>query len=276
MPELVLLPANLESKYTKLKEVIKSYGSIIIAYSGGVDSSLLSLAGYDVLPESSISVTVSSEFLSGYDLRDAIDTAKKHNFKHRIININVLDNPEVTANTKLRCRFCKQAVIEEIFKIKNELGYNYILDGANLDDSADYRPGQQAAVELGVKSPFVEAGFTKQDIRNLAKFLSLELWNKPAAACLASRIPYNTVITKDILKKIRLSEEFIKNLGYQGFRVRHHGEIARIELVKADISKFILNHSNLIDTALKNIGYSFVTVDLSGYETGSLNKIKDN
>lgn len=266
-----MIMQNLE----KLEEIIKSYESVIVAYSGGVDSTLLACVANKVLKGKSLAVTVNSEFITGSEFREASLVAQEQGLNHRVININVLNYPAITENSSKRCKYCKHKVFSEILKVAQFERYKHVIEGSNLDDLSDYRPGFEAIKELDIKSPFLEAGFTKNDIRNLAAKLNLSNHNKPALACLASRIPYNTKITKEILVQIEKAEEIISGLGFTGFRVRHHQEIARIELDESDIQRF-MSYKDLVDNELKKIGFKFVCLDLKGYSRGSLNSLMDN
>lgn len=264
---------ELEKKTQNLENILKSYKSLIVSFSGGVDSTLLAYTAYKVLGDKSLAVTINSEFLDNYELNNTKKLAKDLGFNHIIIDSSVFNNPEIVENSALRCKFCKKSDAQELIKEAERLDFNVIADGANIDDLKDYRPGFKASKEYGIKSPFIEACFAKADIRKLAKISGLPNWNKPAAACLASRIPYDSIITKKNLKMLEKAENQLRNLGYQGFRVRHHDNIARIELNPENIHNFIVKHRVYIDKAFKEIGYSFVCLDLNGYEIGSMNKL---
>ena len=259
-------------KFSKLRSIIQNYGSAVVAYSGGIDSTLLSYVTHHILAQKSLMVTVKSEFITDQELKEALELAEKYRFNHTILNLNVLDKTQVTKNDPQRCKYCKELIFGQITELAKQKGYQYIFDGSNVDDISDYRPGFEAIKKLGVKSPFIEADFTKSNIRNLAKTLELPIWNKPALACLASRIPYETTITQQNLQQVEQAESCLNELGYSGLRVRHHGKIARIELNQSDIESFITKHSNEINIKLKKLGYNYVCLDLEGYRTGSLNE----
>lgn len=262
---------ELNNKFLKLTDIIKNYGDACVAFSAGIDSTLLSYIVSNTEGINSIIVTVNSDFLSEYELEEAKNLASSFNFNHKIIDINIFDKPEITLNDPLRCKYCKKVVMANIIEFAKSQGIETILDGSNVDDLSDYRPGFEAAKELGIKSPFIEANINKEDIREMAKLLNLQNWNKPASACLASRIPYNTEITKSNLEMVEKAENFIRNLGYKGFRVRHHDKIARIELDIDDINDFIKNHREETDLTLRTLGYTNVCVDLKGYRMSGLN-----
>jgi len=270
MFEEVKLEKELQKKFLRLHEIIKNSQSAVVAFSSGVDSTLLAFITHQLLAEKSLAVTINSEFFAASELKDATELAEKLGFNHTIISLSVLDNEQVYRNDPLRCKYCKEAVFGEIVKIAEKNGFRHIFDGANIDDIADYRPGFEATRKY-VISPFIEANLTKYEIRLLSKVLNLPNWNKPALACLASRIPYGTVIIGDILEKIQKAESELTKLGYEGFRVRHHGDLARIELDIKDFDSFISDHREQIDSKLKKMGYNYVCLDLKGYRTGSLN-----
>ncbi len=262
---------ELKQKLYNLSELLKTCEKALTAFSGGIDSTLLSFLATQILGKNALIVTVNSEFLAKRELSEACSLAKELGFNHKIIDFNILNNPDVKANSPLRCKFCKETIIANLRKTADEYGIENIIEGSNIDDLEDYRPGFEAVKEMNVKSPFIEAGFTKQDIREASKAFGLSNWNKPASACLASRIPYGTEISQEMLKQIEEAELFIENLGYRGFRVRHLGETAKIELDKADISKFVSENLDTVTIKLNNIGFKSVCVDLEGYRTGSLN-----
>lgn len=258
--------------FLRLKEIIKSYNSALVAYSGGVDSTLLAYLSHHILAQKFLAVTVNSEFIPAQELAEAKNLAKELNLSHQVINISVLDKTDVIENSPLRCKYCKKFVFRELTRIAEAKGLENIFDGSNMDDIKDYRPGFEAIKGLKVKSPFIKADFTKSDIRNLAKAFNISNWNKPSLACLASRIPYDIHITGEILQKVEKSENYLQKLGYKGFRVRHHDKIARIELNPIDFET-ILENRKIIDTKFKELGYSYVCLDLKGYRTGSLNEV---
>jgi len=269
------LNKNLLDKFLKLKEIIINSESAAVAYSGGVDSTLLSFLSHNILAQKSLIITVNSEFISECEFNKAKFIAEKYGFNYKIIDLSVFNNLKIIENNPKRCKFCKETVFKEIIALAKEDNIKNIFDGSNINDLEDYRPGFEAIKELQIRSPFIEANISKSEIRGISGAFDIPNWNKPALACLASRIPYNTVITLESLKKVEKAEEYLNNLGYYGCRVRHHDLIARIVLANKDIEKFIFHHKDIVDKKLKEIGYTYVCIDLKGYKTGSLNALID-
>jgi len=266
-----------QEKYNKLKTELKSLGSALVAFSGGVDSTFLLKAAIDVLGEKVIAVTAKSLSFPERELLKAVEIAKILKVKHIIIESSELKNPAYKKNDLNRCYYCKSALFEELKKIALKEKLNFILDGQNYDDIGDYRPGAKAADEAGVKSPLKESSMTKNDIRVLSKALGLPNWDSPSFACLASRIPYGTEIDNDIITKIDFLENFLLNLGFIQVRVRHHEKIARIEVAEEEMSKFDNADTRMqIVSEFKKQGYLYITLDLEGYKTGSMNKVLDS
>lgn len=258
--------------YEKLKTILRSCGQAAVAYSGGVDSTFLAKVGHDVLGANCVAITVSSAFLPKSELDLAQATAQAIGIAHHVIAEDALE-PGVMENPPDRCYHCKKIEFGQIQRKAAELGIARVLDGSNADDLADYRPGRRALKELGISSPLCEAGLTKAEIRKHSQALGLPTWDKPAAACLASRIPYGERITADKLRRIERSEDFLRELGFVRFRVRSHADLARIEVVPEERSKFRdLETMDRIAKALKSFGFLYVAVDLEGYRTGSLNE----
>ncbi|MEI7615893.1 MAG: ATP-dependent sacrificial sulfur transferase LarE [Actinomycetota bacterium] len=266
-----------EEKYNKLKTELKSLGSALVAFSGGVDSTFLLKAAIDVLGEKVIAVTAKSLSFPERELREAVEIAKILKVKHIIIESSELKNPAYKKNDLNRCYYCKSALFEELKKIALKEELNFILDGQNYDDIGDYRPGAKAAVEAGVRSPLKESSMTKNDIRVLSKALGLPNWDRPSFACLASRIPYGTEIDNDTIAKIDILENFLLSLGFTQVRVRHHEKIARIEVTEEEMSKFDNADTRMqIVSEFKKQGYLYIALDLEGYKTGSMNKVLDS
>jgi uncharacterized protein len=261
---------ELKDKFTKLIKIIESYESVCVAYSAGVDSTLLSYIINNFFKKNPLIITANSVFLSKYEQNEAVKIAKMLGFNHKIVDIDILNNQKIKNNCILRCKYCKKHIMTSIIEYTKKQNLTYIIDGSNIDDLDDYRPGFEAIKELGIKSPFIEANINKQDIRKMADHFKLPNKDKPASACLASRIPYNTAITMEILERVEKSEDFIRYLGYSGFRVRHHDKIAKIELIPEDINNFIINHREKVDKALKQLGYTNVCIDLKGYTPAGL------
>lgn len=222
-------------KYARLKEILGQYESLLVAYSGGVDSSLLLKAAHDALKDKVLAVIATSPTYPREEEKDAVAFADIIGVKHRIIHTKEFEDENFISNPPERCYYCKKELFSELTSIARKEGFKFIADGSNVSDLSDFRPGTNASREFGIKSPLKEAGFTKDDIRELSNELKLPYWNKPALACLASRIPYGTRITPEILKKIDEGEKFLKGLGLKQVRVRHHGNLARIEVEQEDI-----------------------------------------
>ena len=245
--------------------------SVLIAYSGGVDSTLLLKVAKDILKEKVLAVTADSLTYPSSELKAAKKMTERLKVGHIIIKTKELSDPNFSHNPQDRCYWCKRELFSQLSAIAKKNGMSYIIDGTNYDDRRDFRPGRRAAREFGVRSPLAEVRLTKREIRQLSKELSLSTWDKPAFACLASRFPYGTKITRKNLKKIDRAEEFLRGLGIKGsLRVRHYGSMARIEVLKENFSK-LLKLRDKITSKFKDLGYTYVTLDLEGYRTGSMN-----
>ncbi|AJG99846.1 adenine nucleotide alpha hydrolase [Clostridium beijerinckii] len=263
----------LQEKYKLLKDIIRKRGSAAIAFSGGVDSTFLLKVTKEVLGDNLLAITATSSTYPKRELNEAIKYAEDIQVKHVIISSEELEIEGFASNPKNRCYYCKKELYTKINNIALNNGISYVFDGSNLDDTGDYRPGMQAAKELDVISPLKEAGLTKNDIRELSKSLGLPTWNKPSFACLSSRFPYGNKITLSKLNMVDKAEQLLLDIGITQVRVRHHGEIARIEVDPSEREKFfnidIMNH---IGNELRKIGFTYVTLDLLGYRTGSMNE----
>ena len=262
----------LEEKLESLKEILRSLESVVIAYSGGVDSTLLSKVAFDVLGDNALAITARSETYPRSELEDAIKLAKKIGIRHETIASEELDIPEFSDNPVNRCYYCKKELLTKLKGIAKERGFKHVVEGANFDDLDDYRPGMEAVAELDVRSPLKEAKLTKADIRELSKRLGLPTWDKPSFACLSSRFPYGTKITREKLKAVGEAEMFLKTFGVRQLRVRHHDRIARIEVTEEDMG-LLLQNRDQITKKLKELGFTYVTMDLQGYRTGSMNEV---
>ncbi len=265
---------QLQEKFQLLKDNIKKRGSAAVAYSGGVDSTFLIKVVHDVLGDNMIAVTATSSTYPERELKEAIQYAKTIGVKHVIISSEELDIEGFASNPINRCYFCKKELFSKISAIAKENQMNYVFDGSNINDDGDYRPGMQAARELEVISPLKEAQLTKEDIRVLSKELGLTTWDKPAFACLSSRFPYGNNITAPKLKMVDEAEQYLLDLGIRQLRVRHHGEIARIEVAPEEREKFFnMEIMDKIGEKFKQIGFAYVALDILGYRTGSMNEV---
>lgn len=265
---------QLQEKFQLLKDNIKKRGSAAVAYSGGVDSTFLIKVAHDVLGDNMIAVTATSSTYPERELKEAIQYAKTIGVKHLIISSEELDIEGFASNPVNRCYFCKKELFSKINNIAKENHIDYVFDGSNINDEGDYRPGMQAARELEVVSPLREAQLTKEDIRVLSKELGLPTWDKPAYACLSSRFPYGNNITAPKLKMVDEAEQYLLDLGIRQVRVRHHGEIARIEVAPEEREKFFdVKLMDQIGERFKKIGFAYTALDILGYRTGSMNEV---
>lgn len=266
-----MMNPSLEKKYTALKETINSFDSAIIALSGGIDSSLVAFVAGQQLGDKALAITSGSESLKQADLALAKEITSEWGLPHRIIRTREIDNAQYVKNPVNRCYFCKSTLYADLDAIAQKEGYSYVLNGTNKDDMGDHRPGLKAADEHNVKSPLLMCDFSKQDIRVLADYLQLRNAKKPAAACLSSRVPYGTSISAEILGQIEQAEQVLADLGFTQFRVRHHSDIARLE-VPVDEFPMVLQFRDEIERKLKTLGYQYVSLDLKGFRSGSLNE----
>jgi uncharacterized protein len=262
-------------KIEKLKKILKRTESAVVAFSGGVDSSFLLKIAKDALPkESLLAVTAVSETYTRTELKQAKRFAKDLGVEHKIIRTNELKDKSFTKNPVNRCYYCKKELFKKLDRIKKENGFSCILDASNIDDIKDYRPGSKAKKEFGVRSPLIEASFSKSDVRKFSRRLKLNTANMPSMACLASRFPYGQRIDKEVLRRVEAAEDYIKKHGISQVRVRCHSNVARIEIEKEDIKKFVnKNFCDKITKRLRQLGFKYITLDLEGYRTGSLNEV---
>lgn len=263
----------MNEKLTKLKEILKGYESAVIGFSGGLDSTFLAAVAQEVLGEKAMVVTSISPSLPSQDRRDVEEAVKVLGLRHRFIETHELEDEHYVANPDNRCFFCKDELFRQLSVLAKKEGYAVVLDGFNADDTRDFRPGRKAGEEWNIKSPLLEAGLTKPEIRDLARERNLKVWDKPQSACLSSRIPYGASITLQALKQIDAAETALRNLGFKQVRVRHHDSLARIEVERSEIHRLLSDGlKEKVSQALKTAGYLFVTVDLEGYRTGSMNE----
>ena len=263
---------DLQAKLDKLNQELSSLRRLLVAYSGGVDSAFLAWAAHKALPGNMLAVISDSPSLPRAQLRDALDFCQEYGIPCQTISTGEMQRPEYVRNDGMRCFHCKDELFTVLDRFRKEHHFDAIAHGVNKDDQGDYRPGQQAAKAHGIKAPLLEAGLSKQDIRNLARAAGLRVWNKPAAACLATRIEYGREVAPEILRQIETAEDALHNLGFQQFRVRHHGAIARIEIAGQELPRVMSPEitQELVRT-FKALGFTYVTLDLEGFRSGSMN-----
>jgi pyridinium-3,5-biscarboxylic acid mononucleotide sulfurtransferase len=260
-------------KYEQLKALFVEMDRALIAYSGGIDSTLVAKVAYDVLGDRALAITAASPSLLPEDLEDAQIQAAEIGIAHEVVQTHEMDNPNYTANPVNRCYFCKSELHDTLKPLALTRGYPYVVDGVNADDLSDYRPGIQAAQERGARSPLAELGITKLEIRELARHLGLPWWDKPAQPCLSSRFPYGETITVGKLQRVGRAERYLRSLGLKNLRVRSENDTARIELPVEQIKDFVVANdlAALVET-FQAYGFTYVTLDLEGYRSGKLNQ----
>jgi uncharacterized protein len=264
--------AGLDEKEARLRAIVREIGSCIVAFSGGVDSALVLHVASQELGERAVGITARSESLAEREYEGAVAFAAAVEAKHEVIETRELHDPSYAANPVDRCYFCKRELYSNLAAIARERNLAAIVDGYNRDDEGDWRPGRRAAREYEVRSPLYEAGLRKADVRALAQRLGLEVWDKPALACLSSRFPYGTAITLELLRQVDRAEQAVHDAGFRACRVRHHGEIARIEVPPADLAAFAdPERRQRVVEGVRAAGYRFVTLDLGGYVSGGFN-----
>ena len=264
---------TLKEKYEKLKNFIASLESVAVAYSGGVDSTFLLKTAHDVLGNNATAVTVRSALIPGRELGEGEKFCAENKITQIFCPVDIFKVEGLKENPENRCYICKKNIFTKILEIARERGIKNVIEGSNVDDLSDYRPGLKALKELEIKSPLQAAGLTKKEIRELSKSFNLPTWNKPSFACLASRFEYGEEITEEKLKMTDRAEDLLVKMNFRQFRVRLHGKIARIEILPEDFEKIIQEQTReKIYSELKNLGFSYVTLDLKGYRTGSMNE----
>lgn len=268
MPDL---NPTLEAKYQRLRAILADMGGVVIGMSGGVDSVLLASVACEVLGDRALAITADSPSLPRRELKEAEELAQRIGIRHRAIKTEEVKDPHYAANPVNRCYYCKSELFTQLDQLAHEMGFRWVTYGENFDDGGDHRPGSVAAGEHGVRAPLKEAGLTKAEIRALAQQLELPVWDKPAFACLASRFPYGSKITPEKLAQVEAAEDLLWDLGIRQFRVRHHGDIARIEVEREQMPK-LLDHADWIVEKYRQIGFTFVAMDLAGYRRGSMNQ----
>lgn len=264
----------MKNKLIKLQNRLKVLDSVLVAYSGGVDSALLVAVAHKTLGDKVLAVTAASELMTGKEVTEAKVLVKTWGIRHIILPGKDLTDPLFTANAPNRCYYCKKRLFTMLKERAQQENINWVIEGSNLDDLNDYRPGAKAVKELAILSPLQEAGLTKKDVRTLAKYLDLSVWNKPSQPCLATRIAYGTTITPEAITRVKKSEEYLINLlGSQTIRVRDHNTIARLEIRPEDFSSIAYPpNAKAISDKLKDLGFSYITLDLQGYRQGSMNE----
>ena len=267
------IPDDIGQKFETLQDILKKMKKVLVAFSGGVDSTFLLKVARDVLGDAVLAVIASSPTYPESEKQEAILIAEKMKVRYEVIHTKELDDPNFRNNPPERCYYCKKELFSRLKEIAAEENIPHVLDGSNLEDTLDFRPGSKAALELEVRSPLKEAGLGKNEIRILSKKLGLQTWDKPAMACLSSRFPYFTSIDDESLRRIEAAENYLRTKGLSQLRVRHHDQVARIEIDPSDFSVVMEKETreDIVEN-LKKIGYKYVTLDLVGYRTGSMNE----
>jgi len=264
---------DLQQKQQLLDTRLRDLGSLLVAYSGGIDSAYLAWRAHEVLGDKMLAIIADSPSLARRHLADAVEFARRHAIPLEIIPTSELANPDYAKNDSQRCFHCKDELFTVMAAAQKRLGHRHLAYGMNLDDRRDFRPGQKAADLHGVTAPLIDAGLTKSDLRALAQSAGLEVWDKPASPCLSSRVAYGQTVTTGVLRQVEEAEEYLASLGLRQFRVRHHGDIARIEIAREEMP-LVLSPETLeaISTRLKSLGFQHVALDCGGYQTGSMNR----
>jgi pyridinium-3,5-biscarboxylic acid mononucleotide sulfurtransferase len=261
-------------KEDQLRRILREMGSCIVAFSGGVDSSYLAFVANQELGGAVLSVTAESPSYPSHQRNIAVNLVARYGLRHEFVASEEMSDDNYVANPSNRCYFCKHELYAKLQKLAQTRGFHFVVDGNNLDDIGDYRPGRQAGRELEIRSPLIEAGLTKAEIRELSHHHGLPTWNQPASACLSSRIPYGSSVTVDKLRMIDQGEEIMRALGFSQTRVRHHGDLARIEVAREDMPRALsLELFERLGREFKRIGFRFVAIDVDGYRTGALNEV---
>jgi pyridinium-3,5-biscarboxylic acid mononucleotide sulfurtransferase len=264
----------LDQKAERLRQILAGRGRLIVAYSGGVDSAFLAWTAHQILGDEMLAVVADSASLARTHLEDALAFAREHEIPVEVVETQELENPAYTRNDAMRCFHCKDELFTVLERYREERGFDAIAYGVNADDAGDFRPGQQAARQHGVLAPLLEAGLNKAEIRELARRAELRAWDKPASACLSSRMEYGRAVTPEALSVIERGEDALRAMGFRQFRVRHHGEIVRIEIALEEFPRALTAEmAREFAAVFKGLGFKFVTLDLEGFRSGSMNQL---
>jgi uncharacterized protein len=259
-------------KLTKLSTILRKMGSVVVAYSAGADSTFLLKVAWDCLGDKVLAVTADSPTYPQQELNCAKKIARQFGVRHKVIKTSEFKDRRFVSNSQNRCYYCKSELFSKLKRIARQNNLRFVIDASNLSDKQDFRPGSLAKRELGVRSPLQEAGFTKEDIRQASRKLGLVTWDKPAQACLASRVPYGVKLLPQVLRRINRAESYLRKIGFRQVRLRHYNGLCRIEVLKNDLPALMRKRA-LIVAKLKKLGYHYVTLDLEGYRTGSMNEV---